>query len=102
MSKYLALKKQYDELAAQVEEARKEEVAAVIDEIRAKVEEYGLVPDDIFGRRKGKAKAAAVAPQSTAKYRDQKTGAEWSGKGRAPAWIRDAKNRDRFLIQPNA
>ncbi|RRA24062.1 hypothetical protein DF038_07040 [Burkholderia cepacia] len=22
----------------------------------------------------------------------------WSGRGRAPLWIRDAKSRDRFLI----
>nr|WP_321968421.1 H-NS histone family protein [Burkholderia cepacia] len=37
--------------------------------------------------------------RSAAKYRDPKTGATWSGRGRAPAWIKDAKNRDRFLIQ---
>ncbi|RBB35975.1 hypothetical protein DPV79_26880 [Burkholderia reimsis] len=27
-----------------------------------------------------------------------KTGETWSGRGRAPLWIHDAKNRDRFLI----
>ncbi|ALL68284.1 DNA-binding protein H-NS [Paraburkholderia caribensis MBA4] len=32
------------------------------------------------------------------KYRDPKTGATWTGMGRAPAWIKDAKNRDTFLI----
>ncbi|MBR8256809.1 H-NS histone family protein [Burkholderia ambifaria] len=32
------------------------------------------------------------------KYQNPKTGETWSGRGRAPLWIRDAKNRDRFLI----
>jgi DNA-binding protein H-NS len=34
-------------------------------------------------------------------YRDPKSGAEWSGRGRAPAWLASAKNRDRFLIDGN-
>ncbi|WP_279608803.1 H-NS family nucleoid-associated regulatory protein [Burkholderia anthina] len=33
-----------------------------------------------------------------AKYRDPKSGATWSGKGRAPSWIAKSRNRDRFLI----
>jgi DNA-binding protein H-NS len=32
-----------------------------------------------------------------AKYVDPKTGATWTGHGRAPAWIANAKNRDKFL-----
>ncbi|WP_442854270.1 H-NS histone family protein [Acidovorax sp. Leaf84] len=31
------------------------------------------------------------------KYRDEKSGATWTGRGRAPAWIA-GKNRDDFLI----
>jgi hypothetical protein len=31
-------------------------------------------------------------------YRDPKTGATWSGPGRAPAWIANAKDRSKFLI----
>jgi DNA-binding protein H-NS len=30
-----------------------------------------------------------------------KTGATWSGRGRAPAWIASAKNRDRFRVDGN-
>jgi DNA-binding protein H-NS len=33
-----------------------------------------------------------------AKYRDPKTGAEWSGRGRAPGWLAGAKDRSKFLI----
>lgn len=31
-------------------------------------------------------------------YRDSKSGATWSGRGRALAWIANAKDRSRFLI----
>jgi hypothetical protein len=41
------------------------------------------------GQRKG--------PQP-AKYLDPKTGAKWSGRGPAPAWLAAAKDRSKFLI----
>jgi DNA-binding protein H-NS len=54
------------------------------------------------GRKPGAAKAngavkatRAVAP----KYADPKTGATWTGRGRAPAWIADVKDRSKFLIE---
>lgn len=31
-------------------------------------------------------------------YRDPKSGATWSGRGRAPAWLAGAKDRSKFLI----
>jgi hypothetical protein len=46
----------------------------------------------VEGKTVGKKSAAAV------KYRDPKTGATWTGHGRAPSWIASAKNRDRFLV----
>ncbi|KAA1006190.1 H-NS histone family protein [Paraburkholderia panacisoli] len=41
------------------------------------------------GQRKG--------PQPSL-YLDPKTGATWSGRGRAPAWLASAKDRTKFLI----
>lgn len=41
------------------------------------------------GQRKG--------PQP-AKYLDPKTGAKWSGRGPAPAWLAEATDRPKFLI----
>jgi hypothetical protein len=35
-------------------------------------------------------------------YLDPKTGATWSGRGRAPAWISGAKDRSKFLIDAPA
>ncbi len=43
--------------------------------------------------RKGQPKG-----QQAAKYLEPKTGATWSGRGRAPAWLAGAKDRTSFLI----
>jgi DNA-binding protein H-NS len=37
-----------------------------------------------------------------AMYRDPKSDATWSGRGRAPSWIAEAKDRNRFLIAGGA
>ncbi|ABB05646.1 H-NS family nucleoid-associated regulatory protein [Burkholderia lata] len=95
MATYKELKAKMDALAEQTEAARVAEFQAVVEEIRAKVAEYGVTEKDIFGKQRGRSAKAVV----DAKYRDPKTGATWSGRGRAPAWIKDAKNRDRFQIQ---
>lgn len=65
--------------------------------MREKVATYGLTEQQVFGRRRGAVKAPATKGTVAPKYRDPKTGAEWSGRGRAPAWIAD-KKRERFLI----
>jgi len=96
MVTYKELKAQAEALAEKTEAARRAEMQSIIDDIRAKVAEYGITEKDIFGARRGK---SAKQTQAPAKYRDPKTGATWSGRGRAPAWIKDAKNRNRFLIE---
>jgi DNA-binding protein H-NS len=47
-----------------------------------------------------KAKAAGnyVRGPQPAMYQDPKSGATWSGRGRAPAWLAGAKDRAKFLI----
>ena len=47
-------------------------------------------------------KSASDKTASNAKYRDPKSGATWSGHGRAPNWIASAKNRDKFLVDGSA
>jgi DNA-binding protein H-NS len=90
------LKTQLADLSRQAEEARALEIQAVVDDIRAKVAEYGLTEKDIFGRRRRA--QAERASSGIPRYRDPETGAEWTGHGRAPAWIKAVKNRDNFLI----
>ncbi|WP_025596758.1 H-NS family nucleoid-associated regulatory protein [Burkholderia sp. WSM2230] len=89
--------------------ARKAQIA--IDQIRELMLKHGLTTADIEAQAKarraangldghagiGKAKVGA-AGQKIAKYRDPKTGATWTGHGRAPGWIAAAKDRSVFLI----
>jgi len=39
-----------------------------------------------------------VLAEAPPKYQHPKTGATWTGHGRAPAWIAGAKDRTKFLI----
>lgn len=97
MATYRELKAQADALAQQAEEARLAELDSIITTMREQIAEYGITPEQLFGRRRMVATntRAPIAP----KYQDPKTGATWSGRGKAPQWIAGAKNRDRFLIE---
>lgn len=96
MATYLELKAQAEALAQQAEQARLVELDRIITTIREQIAEYDITPEQLFGRRRAVTSStrAPIAP----KYRDPKTGATWSGRGRTPQWIASAKNRDRFLI----
>jgi len=96
-------------LQAQAESIVKKDSTAVIAKIRDIMAKHGLTTADIDahiggakkrGRKPG-AKLAAKPSVSTAKYRDPKTGATWTGHGRAPAWIASAKDRSKFLVEGN-
>jgi DNA-binding protein H-NS len=92
------LKAQMAALEEQAEAARAAEYEEVLADVRAKVADYGFTEREIFGRGRGvrgASRRSVVAP----KYRDPKSGATWSGRGRAPNWIKDVKNRDRYLIR---
>ncbi|PAJ86138.1 H-NS family nucleoid-associated regulatory protein [Burkholderia ubonensis] len=95
MATYQELKAQADALLVQAEEARQAELETVLGEVRARIQEYGLTPEQVFGRKRTR---SANGTQSAApKYQDPKTGKTWSGRGREPSWIK-GKKRDRFLI----
>ncbi|HWT39147.1 MAG TPA: H-NS histone family protein [Paraburkholderia sp.] len=85
-----------------------------LDQIRELMIRHGLTTEDIERRAKarrdarfgikGGAKKAASATKGKLppKYRDPKTGATWSGHARPPAWIKDVKDRSKFLIDAAA
>jgi DNA-binding protein H-NS len=94
---------------------------AAVDQIRKLMIEHGLTTEDIEEqakvRRDAKAlkgsapknplktrrKAAASLPGKGApKYLHPKTGATWTGHGRAPAWIALVRDRSKFLIADGA
>ncbi len=104
MATYKQLMAQKEAIEAQLAEARATEVAGVIEKFRSLMAEFGLTAEDIEGKRRrgrpagvGKAKAVTkTKSELPPKYMDPKTGATWSGRGRAPAWL--GKNRTKFLI----
>ncbi|WP_250479919.1 MULTISPECIES: H-NS histone family protein [unclassified Caballeronia] len=96
---------------------------AVVREIQALMQTHGLTISDLetqvqTPKRRGRPVGSKTKAQSTlatggaygslppkkaklpAKYRDPKTGAEWSGHARPPLWIKDVKDRSKFLINP--
>ncbi|MBB5429708.1 DNA-binding protein H-NS [Paraburkholderia atlantica] len=100
------LKAQLAELNAEIETARAAEVEQAIADCRALIDLYELTASDLGfvktqtvpanrGTRTFRAKAprAAIPPI----YRDPKTGATWSGRGRVPRWM-DGQDRADFLI----
>lgn len=96
---------QIAKLQAQAEALVAKQSSGVVEKIRDIMEKHGLTTADIEAyvggaKKRGPkpgAKAAANAASSVAKYQDPKTGATWTGHGRAPSWIASAKDRTKFL-----
>ena len=101
MPTYSELMAQAQTLMAQAEQARKDELSAVIADIKAKMRQYGLTAADLGSSATGK-KAAKTKSSAPAKYRGP-NGELWAGgPGRKPEWVRAAlaagKSMDQFLI----
>ncbi|MGP8434962.1 H-NS family nucleoid-associated regulatory protein [Paraburkholderia fungorum] len=104
-----SLQAKIQKLQAQAEALATKRSSAVIEKIKNLMAQHGLTTADIDahtgGRKRGRKPSTEVAVKSSgsaAKYRDPKTGATWSGRGRAPAWIVSAKDRSKFLVEANA
>lgn len=104
MATYMELLAQKGALEERLAVMRQNEVAEVVARIQQLMSDYGITVDDIVGkRRRGRPPASAASPVASTKaalppkYQDPKTGATWSGRGRAPAWL--GKNRNKFLIE---
>ena len=84
MATYAELKAQAENLLAQAEQMRKQELANVIAGIKATMKEHGITLEDL-GAPARKASARVKAP---AKYKGP-NGELWSGgPGRKPEWVR--------------
>ena len=84
---YREFKEHIRKLEQEAEQARRSELRQVVAELRKKIREYGITPDQLFG------------PDLSAlvHFRDPETGKTWNGLGRPPNWIR-GKDRDRFRV----
>lgn len=108
-------------LQKQAEELLRKKNVGVISRIKELLNQHGLTTADIdahasassIGKKRGRKPGVKLASTSTraaakrttqakaklpAKYRNPKTGETWSGWARPPAWIKDVKDRTRFLI----
>ncbi|QCP52470.1 histidine biosynthesis protein HisIE [Trinickia violacea] len=101
-------------LQAQADALVAKKSSAIIDKIRELMAQNDLTTADIEAhtgpvkggaKRAGKLAVAAVEkPAASAtgklppKYLNPKTGETWSGHARPPAWIKDVKDRSKFLI----
>lgn len=91
-------------LQAQAETLVVTKSTAVLEKIRGLMEKHGISAADIeshVGKRRGRkagSKSTTTKSASVAMYADPKSGATWSGRGRAPSWIASAKDRSRFLV----
>lgn len=96
MATYKELLSQIEQLKAEAAEARAMELAMGIAEIKQRMAELGITVDDLTGGSRALRRRAVVA--STVKFRNPQTGQTWTGKGRTPGWIRDAEDRNAFLV----
>jgi DNA-binding protein H-NS len=96
MSSYSELKAQIAELQKQAESARAAELSQAKARIAEIMKEYGLSVADLGGG--GKVKTSHPREPVAVKYRDEASGATWTGRGRAPLWLKD-KNKDEFLVK---
>lgn len=97
MATYRELKAQAEKLLAQAEELRQQELSTAIDDIKARMTEYGITLRDLGGRAAAAAGGRALGAGAGAgangrrrpaavKYRD-KAGNTWTGRGRTPRWL---------------
>jgi len=93
------LLQQRDALEKAIAQARREQIAAVVLQVRELIAVHGLTVQDVFSGRTGKSGAAktSAAVKVQAKYRDPASGKTWTGRGKAPKWI-EGKDRSAFVI----
>ena len=101
MATYRELKDQAEKLLQQAEEARQKELATAIDEIKARMDEYGITVRDLGGGRGTTTRGNSRRRPAAIKYRD-KAGNTWTGRGRTPRWLQayldEGRQVDEFAV----
>lgn len=103
-----AIEMKIKRLQEQAEAIKAKQASAMLDRIVELMQKSRVTVADLeayIGKNKrGAMRSTAIATHATpaAKYVDPKTGATWSGHGRAPAWIATVRDRSRFLVDANA
>jgi len=108
MSKLTAIHKQIAALQAKAERITKHELSEAVAKVKGLMSDFGVTIEHLTqsvvrksptrNSTAGKSAKASKKTASVEKYADPETGKTWSGFGRAPGWIADAKNRDDYLV----
>lgn len=92
MATYAEIQAQILRLQQEAETLRKNELTAIIEDVKAKVAQFGLTARDLgldtAARRGRKAKGRGDGANNVRFVGPQ--GQTWSGFGRQPQWLRDA------------
>ncbi|MDP9109818.1 MAG: H-NS histone family protein [Pseudomonadota bacterium] len=90
------LQEQIARLQREAEAARKAELKDAIAKIREQMALYGITADDLGGAAGKGSRAKGAKTPVAAKYRDPESGKTWSGRGRAPLWVKG--DQAKYLI----
>lgn len=81
------LERQAAALDAQLKEAKKAEVAAVITQIKELMKQHDLTLEDLGNRSASPKKSGGTGMKVAPKYINRETGETWSGRGLMPKWL---------------
>lgn len=101
MSTLESIQSRIEALQAKADALVAKQSVGALQKIHELMSRYSLSISDIehyTGSRKKSGRAVTSRKQGTVAYQDPKTGATWSGRGRAPAWIANAKDRSKFAV----
>ncbi|SAK67940.1 histone family protein nucleoid-structuring protein H-NS [Caballeronia temeraria] len=105
MSTLESIQARIEALQAKADALVAKQSESALQKIHDLMSKHGLTVSDIeqySGTGKKKGRAGSARKQGTVAYRDPKTGATWSGRGRAPGWIANAKDRSKFAVGASA
>ncbi|KVP40122.1 H-NS histone family protein [Burkholderia ubonensis] len=103
-AKIQKLQSQADALMVKSKQAAIQKIHAIMLEAELTLAEIGEPKSGkrtkAIGQHARKGQAVVGNGKLPPKYRNPKTGETWSGHARPPAWIKDVKDRSKFLIDP--
>lgn len=99
MPTYQDYQDQIAKLQSLAEQARQDEIAEARRKVRELMLQHNLSQADLLASASTKkSKPGPKKGTAKAKYRDPNSGATWSGRGRAPLWLKGRPKED-FLIK---
>ena len=92
---------QRNELDALISERQRVERTNAIGQAAHLINIYNIRSDELFGKAAPKKAGKSV---SAPKYRNKATGETWTGRGRAPNWLKELSDEQRaeFLVGADA